>query len=33
MIVQAGSPYFAPRSFDCVDATIRTAGFETTPHT
>ena len=32
LVVQAGSPYFAPRSFDCINATIRAAGFETTPY-
>jgi spermidine synthase len=32
MVVQSGSPYFAPRSFDCVDASIRAAGFATTPY-
>ncbi|NED67107.1 spermidine synthase, partial [Streptomyces sp. SID10244] len=30
-VVQAGSPYFAPQSFWCVDATLRAAGFATTP--
>lgn len=32
LVVQAGSPYFAPRTFDCIDATIRAAGFATTPY-
>ena len=32
MVVQSGSPYFAPRSFDCIDASIRAAGLETTPY-
>lgn len=32
LVVQAGSPYFAPRTFDCIDATIRAAGFSTTPY-
>jgi spermidine synthase len=32
MVVQSGSPYFAPRSFDCINATIKAAGFETTPY-
>ncbi|TDV54087.1 polyamine aminopropyltransferase [Actinophytocola oryzae] len=32
MVVQSGSPYFAPRSFDCIDSTIRAAGFRTTPY-
>ena len=30
MVVQSGSPYFAPRSFDCIAATVRAAGFRTT---
>jgi spermidine synthase len=32
MVVQAGSPYFAPRTFDCIDGTVRAAGFATTPY-
>ncbi|MDQ7903824.1 polyamine aminopropyltransferase [Phytohabitans sp. ZYX-F-186] len=32
MVVQAGSPYFAPRSFWCIEASIRAAGFATTPY-
>ena len=32
LVVQSGSPYFAPRSFDCVNATIKAAGFDTTPY-
>ncbi|MDQ0367889.1 spermidine synthase [Catenuloplanes indicus] len=32
MVVQAGSPYFAPKSFWCIEATIRAAGFGTTPY-
>ncbi len=32
MVVQAGSPYFAPRTFDCIDATVRAAGLSTTPY-
>jgi spermidine synthase len=32
VVVQSGSPYFAPRSFDCIGATLRAAGFETTPY-
>ena len=32
MVVQAGSPYFAPRTFDCINTTIRAAGFTTTPY-
>ena len=31
LVVQAGSPYFAPRTFDCIDATIRAAGFANHP--
>jgi len=30
MIVQAGSPYFAPRSFRSIEATLRAAGWRTT---
>jgi spermidine synthase len=32
MVVQAGSPYFAPRTFDCINATVRAAGLSTTPY-
>jgi spermidine synthase len=32
LVVQAGSPYFAPRTFDCIDATVRAAGLTTTPY-
>ncbi|HEX2132097.1 MAG TPA: polyamine aminopropyltransferase [Actinophytocola sp.] len=32
MVVQAGSPYFAPRTFDCVLASIRAAGLAVTPY-
>jgi spermidine synthase len=32
LVVQAGSPYFAPRTYDCIDATIRAAGLATTPY-
>ncbi|MFC4856600.1 polyamine aminopropyltransferase [Actinophytocola glycyrrhizae] len=32
MVVQAGSPYFAPRTYDCIGATIRAAGLATTPY-
>ncbi len=32
VVVQAGSPYFAPRTFDCIDATVRAAGLRTTPY-
>jgi spermidine synthase len=32
MVVQAGSPYFAPRTFDCVNATVRSAGLATTAY-
>jgi spermidine synthase len=30
--VQAGSPYFAPRSFWCIEASIRAAGFAAVPY-
>ena len=29
MITQAGSPYYAPQAFDCIDLTIQSAGFNT----
>ncbi|BCB90258.1 polyamine aminopropyltransferase [Phytohabitans suffuscus] len=32
MVVQAGSPYFAPRSFWCIEASLREAGFTTAPY-
>lgn len=32
VVVQAGSPYFAPRSFWCIEASIRAAGFAATPY-
>lgn len=32
MVVQAGSPFFAPRTFDCIDGTVRAAGLRTTPY-
>ena len=32
LVVQAGSPYFAPRTFDCVLNTIRAAGLGATPY-
>jgi spermidine synthase len=32
LVVQAGSPYFAPRSFDCIDASMRAAGLTTIPY-
>jgi spermidine synthase len=32
MVVQAGSPYFARRSFWCNEASLREAGFVTTPY-
>lgn len=32
MVVQSGSPYFAPRSFDCINASIQAAGLKTTPY-
>jgi spermidine synthase len=31
-VVQAGSPYFAPRSFWCIEASVRTAGLATAPY-
>jgi spermidine synthase len=32
LVVQAGSPYFAPKTFDCVNATIQAGGLATTPY-
>ena len=32
MVVQAGSPYFAPRSFWCIVATLRAADLHTIPY-
>jgi spermidine synthase len=32
VVVQAGSPYFAPRSYWCIDATLRAAGIATTAY-
>jgi spermidine synthase len=32
VVVQSGSPYFAPRSFWCIEASIRAAGLATTPY-
>ncbi|MDT0443940.1 polyamine aminopropyltransferase [Streptomyces johnsoniae] len=32
LVVQAGSPFFAPRTYWSVDATLRAAGFATTPY-
>jgi spermidine synthase len=32
VVVQAGSPYFAPRSYWCIEASLRAAGFATTPY-
>jgi len=32
LVVQAGSPYFAPRTFDCILNTIRAAGLDVTPY-
>ena len=29
MITQAGSPYYAPQAFDCIDLTLQSAGFNT----
>ncbi|HET7329063.1 MAG TPA: polyamine aminopropyltransferase [Nocardioidaceae bacterium] len=32
LVVQAGSPFFAPDSFWCVDATVAAAGLQTVPY-
>jgi spermidine synthase len=32
VVVQAGSPYFAPKSYWCIEASLRAAGFATTPY-
>ncbi|MDI2030709.1 polyamine aminopropyltransferase [Saccharopolyspora sp. TS4A08] len=32
MVVQAGSPYFAPKAYWCVEATLRSLGLATTPY-
>ncbi|MEU4647162.1 polyamine aminopropyltransferase [Nocardia fluminea] len=32
LVVQSGSPFFAPRSFWTIDATLRSAGLHTTPY-
>ncbi|MFI5498164.1 polyamine aminopropyltransferase [Nocardia asteroides] len=32
LVVQSGSPFFAPRSFWTIDATLRAAGLRTTPY-
>ncbi|WP_395108833.1 polyamine aminopropyltransferase [Actinomadura sp. SCN-SB] len=32
MVVQSGSPFFAPRSFWCIEKTIRAAGLSTVPY-
>ncbi|MEV1288371.1 polyamine aminopropyltransferase [Micromonospora sp. NPDC049679] len=32
MVVQSGSPYFAPRSYWCIEESIRAAGFATRPY-
>jgi spermidine synthase len=32
LVVQAGSPYFAPRSFWCIERTIHAAGFAVRPY-
>lgn len=32
MVVQAGSPYFAPRAFWCIEKSITVAGFGTRPY-
>ncbi len=31
-VVQAGSPYFAPRSYWCINSTVRAAGLATVPY-
>ncbi|MGH8877714.1 MAG: polyamine aminopropyltransferase, partial [Stackebrandtia sp.] len=32
MVVQSGSPYFAPKSYWCIDETINEAGMHTQPY-
>jgi spermidine synthase len=32
LVVQSGSPYFAPRSYWSIDASVREAGFATVPY-
>lgn len=32
LVVQSTSPWFAPKSFWCIDATLRAAGFSTHPY-
>lgn len=32
LVVQAGSPYFAPKSFWCIDASVRAGRWRTTPY-
>ena len=32
VVVQSGSPYFAPRSFWCIEESLRVAGFATVPY-
>nr|MDT0661853.1 polyamine aminopropyltransferase [Micromonospora sp. DSM 115978] len=32
VVVQSGSPYFAPRSFWCIEKSLRAAGFATAPY-
>ena len=32
VVVQAGSPYFAPRTFSCVLGTVRSAGLGAVPY-
>ncbi|MBT0567005.1 polyamine aminopropyltransferase [Williamsia sp. CHRR-6] len=32
MVVQSGSPYFAPKSYWCIDATLQAAGLRTMPY-
>ncbi|MFO7863963.1 MAG: polyamine aminopropyltransferase [Salinivirgaceae bacterium] len=31
LVTQAGSPYFAPKAFECIDKTMQAAGFTTVP--
>lgn len=32
VVVQSGSPYFAPKAYWCIEATLRAAGLATTPY-
>ncbi|MFC9994193.1 polyamine aminopropyltransferase [Nocardia sp. NPDC127526] len=31
-VIQSGSPFYAPKSFWCIEATVRAAGLDTTPY-